>query len=98
MVGGGTDNGVTTFGRLAATIPARRAIRALERLTALYLDQRSPGEPPSAFFRRVDLSLAKAALAPIERLTPETAAPEDFVDLGDDTAFRPEVMDGECSA
>jgi sulfite reductase beta subunit-like hemoprotein len=98
MVGGGTDNGVTTFGRLAATIPVRRAIRALERLTALYLDQRTPGEPPSAFFRRVDLSLAKAALAPIERLTPETAAPEDFVDLGDDAAFRPEVMDGECSA
>jgi sulfite reductase (NADPH) hemoprotein beta-component len=98
MVGGGTERGVTTFGRLAATIPARRAIHALERLTALYLDQRTPGEPPSAFFRRVDLSLARAALAPIERLTPETAAPEDFVDLGDDGAFQPEVMDGECSA
>ena len=59
---------------------------------------RTPGERPSEFFRRVDLARAKAALAPIERLTPETAVPQDFVDLGDDEAFRPEVMDGECSA
>jgi hypothetical protein len=31
-------------------------------------------------------------------LTPESARPEDFVDLGDDSAFSPEVMDGECRA
>ena len=98
MIGGGTSDGVTTFGRLAATIPARRAVDALERLTGLYVDQRAPGEPPSAFFRRVDLAQAKAVLAPIERLAPEGASPEDFIDLGEDTAFRPEVMDGECSA
>jgi sulfite reductase (NADPH) hemoprotein beta-component len=98
MLGGGTSDGITTFGRLAATIPARRAVDALERLTALYVEQRAPGEPPSAFFRRVDLARAKAALAPIERLTPEAAAPDDFIDLGEDAAFRPEVMDGECSA
>ncbi len=98
MLGGGTTDGVTTFGRLAATIPARRAVDALERLTGLYVDRHAPGEPPSAFFRRVDLAQAKAVLAPIERLTPEAAAPEDFIDLGEDAAFRPEVMDGECSA
>ncbi len=98
MLGGGTSGGVTTFGRLAATIPARRAVDALERLTALYVDAHAPGEPPSAFFRRVDLAQARAALAPIERLTPEAAAPDDFIDLGEDAAFRPEVMDGECSA
>jgi hypothetical protein len=46
----------------------------------------------------VDLAAAKAVLAPIERLTPEAAAPEDFIDLGEAAAFRPEVMDGECSA
>ncbi len=98
MLGGGTSDGVTTFARLAATIPARRLVNALERLTGLYVEQHAPGEAPSAFFRRLDLAQARAVLAPIERLTPEGAAPEDFIDLGEDAAFRPEVMDGECSA
>jgi len=97
-VGGGTVGGVTTFGRVAATVPARRAFEALERLTDLYAERRTPGESARAFFQRVELPVAKAALAHLERLTPEAAAPEDFIDLGEDGAFRPEVMDGECSA
>jgi len=98
LVGGGTIDGVTTFGRLAATVPARRAFEALERLTELYVGQRAPNESPTAFFRRVELPVAKAALAHLERLSPEAATVEDFIDLGEDHAFQPEVMDGECSA
>jgi sulfite reductase (NADPH) hemoprotein beta-component len=98
LIGGGTADGVTTFGRVAATIPARRAFEAIERLSGLYADQRAPGESAVAFFRRVELSTAKAALTDLERLTPEAATPEDFVDLGEDQEFRPEIMDGECSA
>jgi hypothetical protein len=73
-------------------------MEAIDRLASLYRSQRTPGESPRAFFRRVDLSAAKAALAPLERLTADSVTPADFVDLGDDTAFKPEVMDGECSA
>lgn len=98
LVGGGTANGVTTFGRVAATVPARRAFEALERLTDLYAETRAPGESARAFFQRVELPVARAALAHLERLAPEAAAPEDFIDLGEDHAFRPEVLDGECSA
>jgi sulfite reductase (NADPH) hemoprotein beta-component len=98
LIGGGTADGVTTFGRVAATVPARRCVEAIERLAALYESQRLPGESARTFFRRVDLAAAKAALAPIERLTAESATPDDFIDLGDEAAFRPEVMDGECSA
>jgi sulfite reductase (NADPH) hemoprotein beta-component len=98
LIGGGTADGVTTFGRVAATIPARRTFEAIERLSELYSDQRAPGESTVAFFRRVELSVAKAALAHLERLTPEAATPDDFVDLGEDREFRPEIMDGECSA
>ncbi|CAN5593940.1 nitrite/sulfite reductase [soil metagenome] len=98
MLGGGTECGVTTFGRLAATIPARRVFDAVERLNELYLAQRGPDESPRAFFQRVDIAAAKAALASLERLAPEAATPEDFIDLGDDHAFTPEVLDGECSA
>ncbi|MEX1127552.1 MAG: nitrite/sulfite reductase [Vicinamibacterales bacterium] len=98
LVGGGTTDGVTTFGRVAATVPARRAFEALERLTDLYTETRAPGESARTFFRRIELPVAKAALAHLERLAPEAAVPEDFIDLGEDHAFTPEVMDGECSA
>jgi sulfite reductase beta subunit-like hemoprotein len=98
MVGGGTADGVTTFGRLSATIPARRCFEAVDRLVNLYREQGQPGESSTAFFRRVETAAVKAALQDLERLSPETAAPEDFIDLAEDSAFTPEVMDGECSA
>jgi hypothetical protein len=40
----------------------------------------------------------KAALSGLDRLTPDVAAPEDFIDLAEDTAFDPTVQEGECSA
>ena len=98
MVGGGFGDGVTTFGRLAAKVPARRAIEALERLVRLYQEQRTNGESPIAFFRRVDVATVKATLADLERMTPEEATEQDFIDLAEVSAFNPQVMDGECSA
>lgn len=98
LVGGGTTDGITTFGRVVATVPARRAFAALERLTDLYVETRAPGEAARTFFRRVDLKVAKAALADLERLLPEAAVENDFIDLGEDHAFTPEIKDGECSA
>jgi sulfite reductase beta subunit-like hemoprotein len=98
MVGGGTGDGITTFGRLAAKVPARRCPQALDRLVQLYQEQRNADESPIGFFRRVDLAVVKSALAEYERLTPEEASPQDFVDLAEVSPFNPEVMDGECSA
>ena len=43
MVGGGVGDGMTTFGRHAATIPARRCVDALERLVQLYQDEGAAG-------------------------------------------------------
>jgi sulfite reductase beta subunit-like hemoprotein len=98
MVGGGAGEGMTTFGRLAAKVPARRAPEAVDRLIALYRDQRAADETPIGFFRRVDLAAVKSALADVERTLPEEMMPEDFIDLGESNAFQPEVMEGECSA
>jgi sulfite reductase beta subunit-like hemoprotein len=98
MVGGGTGDGITTFGRLAAKVPARRCPQVLDRLVRLYQEQRNADESPIGFFRRVDLAVVKSALAEYERLTPEEASPQDFVDLAEVSPFNPEVMDGECSA
>jgi sulfite reductase beta subunit-like hemoprotein len=98
MVGGGVGDGVTTFGRLVAKIPARRCVQALDRLVKLYQDQRTDQESPLGFYRRVDLGVVKSALADLERLLPEEADPQDFIDLAEVSAFNPEVMEGECSA
>jgi sulfite reductase (NADPH) hemoprotein beta-component len=98
MVGGGVGDGSTTFGRHAATIPARRCDEALERLVGLYTAQRTEAESAVAFFRRVDLAAVKSSLSGLDKLDPATATIEDFTDLAEDHAFQPEVQEGECSA
>ena len=98
MVGGGVIDGTTTFGRHIATIPARRGFIALERLVQLYKDEAAPAEAPLTFFRRVEAPKVKALLADLEKIDPVAATETDFIDLAEDHAFNPEVMDGECSA
>ena len=98
MVGGGTAEGITTFGRHAATVPARRCREAIDRLVGLYHETHARDESALAFFRRVDLSIVKNALRGLDRLSPEEATAEDFVDLGEEAAFDPAVQEGECSA
>ncbi len=96
MVGGGTREGSATFGRFAGAIPARRCAEAVERLVALYTASRRRGETALAFFRRVELDAVKRALAGLE--LPAQAQPEDFIDLGDEREFQPEIQEGECTA
>jgi sulfite reductase (NADPH) hemoprotein beta-component len=98
MVGGGTTEAGTTFGRHVATIPARRCETAVERLVQLYQDQRTPGESALGFFQRVDTGAVKSALSGLDQLAPDTADPQDFIDLAEQTAFDPSVQEGECSA
>ena len=97
QVGGGIDSERTTFGRLSAKVPARRAPLALERLVRLYDTERTAGETPLAFFRRLEPARVKTLLADLESLTAESATTDDYVDLAETTAFRPETMEGECA-
>jgi sulfite reductase (NADPH) hemoprotein beta-component len=98
MVGGGPDGDGVQFGRLAAKIPARRMTVALERLLALYAEDRTPGESASAFFQRVDVARVKSVLSDLEQMPAEMTLPDDFVDLGETGEFNPEIQEGECSA
>jgi sulfite reductase beta subunit-like hemoprotein len=84
MVGGGIGDGVATFGRLAAKIPARRVPEAVERLLALYAAERRAGEPARAFLQRVDLGLVKEQLADLETISDADAQSDDFADLDED--------------
>ena len=98
MVGGGAEGDGVRFGRLAAKIPARRLTIALDRLLALYADDRNPGESATSFFMRVDIARVKSVLADLEQMTPESIAADELVDLAETHEFNPEVQEGECSA
>ena len=98
MLGGGAGQDAASFGRLTAKIPARRVPEAVDRLLRLYEEARTPGETAPAFFHRVDPARAREAVADLEKMTAEDVLPADFIDPGEDHAFSPEVMDGECSA
>jgi sulfite reductase (NADPH) hemoprotein beta-component len=89
LLGGGLADGAAVFGRLAAKIPVRRVPDAVERLLALYAAERNDGESALAFLQRVDLGRAKAVLADLEALSPENAAPDDFVDPGEEAYSSP---------
>jgi sulfite reductase (ferredoxin) len=97
QVGGGIDADRTTFGRLAAKVPAKRAPQALDRLVRLYAAEKVNGETPLAFFRRVEVARVKTLLADLETLTAATATDDDYIDLAETTQFRPETTDGECA-
>lgn len=98
QIGGGIDADRTTFGRLAAKVPARRAPQALERLVKLYAVEKTDGETPLAFFRRIDVARVKSLLADLETLAGASASETDYIDLAETTPFRPETTDGECSS
>jgi len=98
MVGGGDDGDGAAFGRIVAKIPARRCPEAVDRLVALYRAERHDDEGLAAFMRRADAARVKAALSDLEAITEETADPADYIDLAEDKAFAPEVLEGECSA
>jgi sulfite reductase (NADPH) hemoprotein beta-component len=98
MVGGGVGESGATFGRLAAKVPARRSPIALERLARLYAAERLPDEAAATFFTRIDLARVKHLLSDLEEFSAATATAEDYIDLGEATAFVPDTQEGECSA
>jgi sulfite reductase (NADPH) hemoprotein beta-component len=99
LVGGGcSDEGVAHFGKVVSKVPVHRLSDAVDRLLALYRDKREGEEELGAFFRRVSPALATDALKDLAQLLPTEMAENDLIDLGENQAFNPEVMDGECSA
>jgi sulfite reductase beta subunit-like hemoprotein len=99
LVGGGcSDEGVAHFGKVVSKVPVHRLTDAVDRLLDLYKGQRQPDEDLGAFFRRIPPASATEALKDLAQLLPNETTDEDFIDLGENQAFSPEVMDGECSA
>lgn len=72
LVGGGADESGARFAKPLGRVPAHLAAQAVERLASLYAAERSGLESAGAFFAR-SLERAKAAIAPLEDLEPESA-------------------------
>jgi sulfite reductase (NADPH) hemoprotein beta-component len=99
LVGGGcSPEGTAHFGKVVSKVPVHRLQEATDRLLGLYRDQRQGEEDLGAFFRRIPPKTATDALADLAALMPTDVTEQDLMDLGEDHAFTPEVMDGECSA
>ncbi|HEY1552860.1 MAG TPA: nitrite/sulfite reductase [Kofleriaceae bacterium] len=94
-VGGGFAADRAEFGRLIGKVPARRAGAALERLLDFYI---GAGGTSYAFWTTVPLDALKALIADIDKLADVDATPDDFIDLGNATAFEVATTEGECSA
>jgi sulfite reductase (NADPH) hemoprotein beta-component len=97
-VGGASDGDGARFGRLAAKVPAHRCGEAVDRLVSLYAREARAGEGATAFFQRVPVEQVTAAIGDVADLSGRPPADHEFIDPGDEAAFNPEVLDGECSA
>jgi len=99
LVGGGSLDEGAKFGKVVSKVPVHRLTDALDRLVGLYRDKReNPEESLGAFFRRVPPAMATEALKDLAELLPTQTTADDYIDLGENTAFNPEVMDGECAS
>jgi sulfite reductase (NADPH) hemoprotein beta-component len=94
-VGGGIAADRADFGRLVGKVPARRAGATLERLLDFYI---AAGATGHAFWATVSIDALKTLLSDLFELADADATTEDFIDLGNTTAFEVQTAEGECSA
>ncbi len=99
LAGGGATAEGAHFGKVVSKVPVHRLTDALDRLLALYREERiDAAESLGAFYRRIPLAKATAALNDLATVVPGEMTDLDYMDLGEDRAFNPEVMDGECAS
>jgi sulfite reductase beta subunit-like hemoprotein len=96
-LGGGIAREGATFGRQIVKLPARRVPAAVIRLLELYQKERTEGEAPLAYFRRVEADVVKNAVADLAAFDAATAPAEDWLDHGDDAPFKVAIGQGECA-
>jgi len=96
-LGGGIAREGATFGRQIVKLPARRVPEAVLRLLELYRKQRTDGEAPLAYFRRVEPEVVKKAVADLAEFDAATAKSEDWLDHGDEAPFKVAIGQGECA-
>jgi sulfite reductase (NADPH) hemoprotein beta-component len=97
-LGGGVDGDGVTFGRVLDKIPVHRVATAVERLMTAYDRERSAGETPLAYFRKLAKERVTEILGDAVNLTAETIRDEDSEDLDTGVPFRVLKAQGECAS
>lgn len=93
-LGGGVDGNGAYFGRQVVKLVARRVPEAVVRLLKLYENERTEGETPNSFFRRVDPKRVTSALSDL--LLGFQQGEE--ADIGETVGFQVHTGEGECAA
>ena len=75
----------------------RRTPEALERLIDLHQANGNSGESILDFFRRVELSVLRAAVADLEVLDLGNSGQEHLLDLAETKRFVVDTKPGECA-
>jgi len=94
-VGGGVGPARADFGKLIGKVPVRRAAATVERLLEFYIAE---GATSHAFWSSVSGDRLKSLISDLTELSEADAIEEDFIDLGQTTAFEVQTSEGECSA
>jgi sulfite reductase beta subunit-like hemoprotein len=94
-LGGGVDESGARFGRQVVKVVARRVPDAVAALIKLFETDRTEGEKPADFYRRVDPKRVVAVLGEIASLPP---SPGEDRDIGEETGFEVAIGAGECAA
>jgi sulfite reductase beta subunit-like hemoprotein len=94
-VGGGIRGDGADFGRLVGKVPARRVGQTLERLLDFYI---AAGGKSHKFWSDISLDQLRDLIADLSKIDDATATAEDFVDIGEATAFEVITAEGECAA
>lgn len=94
-LGGGVDPSGARFGRQVVKVVARRVPEAVVLLLKLYETEKTDGETPADFYRRVDPKRVLTVLGDVASAAPVSGEESD---IGEETGFHVAIGAGECAA
>lgn len=98
LMGGGTQEGLATFGAPVAMIPAKRVKEAVQKVLKFFLSERTTDERFKDFIKRQGIPKFKGMVREFQEIPSYETAPEYYEDLGDEgKPFKMEVGKGECA-
>lgn len=100
-IGGGLEAGGTRarFTRLVGKLPVRRGPAAIDRLLALWRqDRKDASQTLAAYYASVPVDKVRTALADLFEISEATASAADYIDIGQEAPFAATDGESECAA
>ena len=96
VLGGTTDGNAASYGLVTGKVPARNAPQVVERLTALYSEEKRDEETFTQFVQRLGKARMKSEIAALA-LPSYEEAPELYLDSRQTWEYHRETGVGECA-